>query len=86
MKTDNSKKKLFEVMSKLDNSFKPKINEWDNYQGTSNKPDDMPAGFDYSKSEFFEDKLEEIIKQMISSDYGYDDIMGIIEKILQKQP
>jgi len=82
MKIDNSKTKLFEVMSKLDKTFKPNLNE-----ELSNKfhiPDKI--AFDYSKGEYFSDKLEEIFKQMIQSDYGYDDILEIVQNILQKQP
>jgi len=97
MKTKNTKERLFEIVGKLDKTFKPlnendirtgcfddsirkgtdqeikedKINEWDNYQGITNT---------------FEDKLEEIFKEMIQSDYSYDDILSVVEKILQKQP
>ncbi len=35
-KKENTKEYLMEVMSKLDKNFKPKLNEWDNYQGLTN--------------------------------------------------
>ena len=38
MKNNNTKQRLFEIISKLDNSFKPKLNEFDNYN--------YPAGAD----------------------------------------
>ena len=189
MKIDNSKTKLFEVMSKLDKTFKPKLNEdniyrnkylittidkplipdavkilsnnknalafhdkssfdsfanqqkyfsasqshcfytedeynefsqngsqyvdpdskastivfetghepvqvWDNKNNIgfivpSNKTDNAPnikEEVDYSAGEYFEDKLEEIFQEMIQKDYGYNDILEIVQKILQKQP
>ena len=68
----DNKQRLFEVIGKLDSSFKSNIQE-------IFEPD-------YSNGEYFEDKLEEIIQQMIQSDYGYEDIQSLVEKILQRQP
>lgn len=53
--------------------------------GKFNLPDQTPVGGGYSKGEFFEDKLEEIIQQMIQSDYGYQDVLDVVQRILQKQ-
>lgn len=156
----DNKQRLFEVMGKLDGSFKPKLNEYfdneeeftphgsytvsntggyevmlnnsgdaakvrdafgsdnpktsdwleieyvnDDETGESepvidpngyniplsqvmriNKPMQEEFEPDYSRGEYFEDKLEEILQQMIQSDYGHQDILSLVEKILQRQP
>jgi hypothetical protein len=56
---------------------------------TDHMDEDLSGNFaadaDYSRGEYFEDKLGEILGQMVQSDYSYDEIISLVEKILQKQ-
>jgi len=71
MKKPDSKQRLIEVMTRLDKTFK-------------SKPEIIKETFepDYSKGEYFYDKLEEIINQMQQAGYDNQAILSEVNKIL----
>jgi len=93
-KTEYSRKRLIEVMSRVDNTFTPnKINETFGYEEQQPQVDgaapidSVAEEFqpDYSDAEFFQGKLEEIFLQMKQSGYDEEAMMSLAQKALPIQ-
>jgi len=67
MKNVNSKQRLFEMMSRVDKTFKLKLNEW----GDENNPDydNEPSNFDRTEPDFDNTTNDKSSKQTYVSDY-----------------